>query len=171
VVSSSPLVTAVLGLQAANASLGLVASDLSARVLATESLDGNSPLSTAVLGLQNYAPCCGRTNRTATDWKVYPSTINGSWVVQVDISSCGFTSPPIVTTSLGGSTGNWLTTGGTSIYPPATGTAATAFRIFLFPLSPSDTSTDTRRPVISSAYPLSDIQKWQWHINWCARRE
>lgn len=50
---------------------------------------------------------------------------------QVDISSCGFTVPPILTTSLVGVTTHWQVTGGSAPYYPAAGPSTTTFKIFL----------------------------------------
>jgi hypothetical protein len=89
---------------------------------------------------------CGNTPPGATAWVVY--TANGIYV-DVNTSSGKFTSTPVYTTSIGGTSSHWATTGATSVYLPT----ATGFRIYV---KWSDSS------------PLTPAQanSWQWHIKW-----
>jgi hypothetical protein len=88
--------------------------------------------------------CTGQTTPGNTDWK--PNTAYGVYV-DVNTSACGFASPPLYLTSLGGDSNHWKTKGATSIYSPT----ATGFRIYV-------NKSDGITPAQANSY--------QWHINW-----
>jgi hypothetical protein len=48
-----------------------------------------------------YKVCVGDTGKGETKWEM-PNGRKGKILTRIDISACGFTSPPIVTTALGG---------------------------------------------------------------------
>ena len=88
----------------------------------------------------------GRTAPGSTPWKVYSP--NGIYV-DVDTSHGRFAGIPIYTTSLGGVSQHWTTTGATSIYLPT----ATGFRVYVrwadgAPLTPATANAN------------------HWHICW-----
>tara|TARA_B100000768_G_C11024560_1_gene267509 strand:- start:252 stop:461 length:210 start_codon:yes stop_codon:yes gene_type:complete len=66
----------------------------------------------------------------------------------VDISGCGFTRAPIVSSSLTGVAGNWQATGGSAQYT----ITATGFRVYLY------------LPGITAA----GATHWKWAIGWIA---
>jgi len=68
--------------------------------------------------------CAGTTGRSTTDWTDYSS--DGLYE-DVDISGCGFTTVPTVTTSLEGTSAHWNALGTSSIYSVTT----TTFRIYI----------------------------------------
>ena len=65
--------------------------------------------------------CVGVTNDS---WTYYSSN---AVYKDIDISGCGFTSTPVITTSLAGTSSHWTVTGMTSIYSPT----KNGFRIYL----------------------------------------
>merc|ERR1712127_66998 len=67
----------------------------------------------------------------------------------VDISGCGFTRAPIVSSSLTGVAGNWQATGGSAQYT----LTATGFRVYVY------------MPDITAAIANGG---WQWKIGWIA---
>jgi len=68
--------------------------------------------------------CAGSTGRSTTDWKYHSSS--GIYEV-VDISDCGFTTIPTITTSIEGNTYNHYTARGTSSIYKATTTSFTIY--------------------------------------------
>lgn len=72
---------------------------------------------------------------------------NGIYV-DVDTSSSGFTDVPSYTTSIGGTSNQWTTTGANAVYQAS----KTGFRIYIH-------KADT---AITPAYANSR----RWHINW-----
>ena len=66
----------------------------------------------------------------------------------MDISGCGFTSAPIVSSSLAGSSSHWQATGGSYQYD----ITATVFRVYVY------------RPGITPAQATD----WDWKIGWIA---
>jgi len=68
--------------------------------------------------------CAGTTGRSTTTWTYYSS--NGIYE-DVDISDCGFTTIPTVTTSIEGTGYHWLVKGSSSIYSVTT----KSFRIYI----------------------------------------
>jgi len=89
--------------------------------------------------------CAGSTGRSTTDWTYYSS--NGIYE-DVDMSDCGFTAIPTVTTSIEGSL-HWKVTGSSSVYSVST----TSFRIYL--------ST-------SVAESSAEKAPYQWNVEWIA---
>jgi len=87
--------------------------------------------------------CAGTTGRSTTDWSYYSSN---AIYEDVDISYCGFTTVPTVTTSIEGSSHHWLVTGSSSIYSVTT----TSFRIYLN----------------NGGIQLADDK--QWNVEWIA---
>jgi hypothetical protein len=90
----------------------------------------------------------GQTTPGATNWQPYTGSTPGI-VLDVDTTSGKFTATPAYTTSLGGDTSHWATTGATSIYLPT----ATGFRVYVRydnggPITPAQANT------------------MKWHINW-----
>ena len=89
----------------------------------------------------------GKTVKGNTAWVQYGG--NTGVYVDVDTSAAHFSTTPVYTTSLGGVSGNWSTTGATSIYSPT----ATGFRVYVRwsngnPLTPAIANNN------------------RWHINW-----
>ena len=89
----------------------------------------------------------GSTAPGSTNWQQY--TGGRGVYVDVDTSSAGFTTTPVYTTSIGGTSSHWATTGATSIYTAS----ATGFRIYVRwadgqPLTPATANS------------------YEWHINW-----
>jgi hypothetical protein len=91
--------------------------------------------------------CTGQTTPGATDWRQHNA--HGLYL-DVNTSACGYTAVPRYTTSLGGQSQHWRTTGATSIYLPT----ATGFRVYVF---------DDAGPVTPA-----DANSRGWHINWQA---
>ena len=56
----------------------------------------------------------GQTPAGATAWQVFSSS---GIFVDIDTTAGKFSSVPVYTTSIGGRTNHWSTTGATSIYP------------------------------------------------------
>jgi len=67
----------------------------------------------------------------------------------VDLSGCNFTQAPIISSSLAGSAGIWIATGGSSLYDITT----TGFRVYVN---------------YSEAITPSDATFWGWNIDWIA---
>jgi len=68
--------------------------------------------------------CAGSTGRSTTDWTYYSSS---GIYEDVDMSDCGFTAIPTVTTSIEGRANHWEVRGSSSVYSVST----TSFRIYL----------------------------------------
>ena len=68
----------------------------------------------------------------------------------IDLSGCGFTSAPIITSSLAGTSaaGQWKSTGGSEPYS----ITATGFRIYVY----------------YAGITPSKAASWNWNINWIA---
>jgi len=88
--------------------------------------------------------CAGSTGRSTTTWQYYST--DGIFE-DVDISDCGFTKIPTVTTSIEGSSSHWTAKGTSSIYSVST----TSFRIYL--------NTNHNMDFADSA---------QWNVEWIA---
>jgi len=124
-------------------------SELSAEVTAMKKLqqrqlkivNGEVPNSNA----ECACVCSGTTRRTSTHWIYYsPAGI----YADVDITGCGFTKIPAITTSLEGSSSHWTTRGTSSVYS----TTTSSFRIY-----------------IEAAHATtSNAKKWSWNIDWIA---
>ena len=102
--------------------------------------------------------CRGSTPTGNTAWAVYNGSTS-ALSLNVDMTSCGFTSKPIVFPVLAGASNHWLTTGGSNPYPPATGsnlTDATGFTIFI------NYTGGTVSPATANSSGL------QWHVDWVA---
>lgn len=89
--------------------------------------------------------CAGRTSPGSTSWV---STPNGWIYVDVDTSSCGFTSTPTYVTSLVGKAAQWKSRGSSEIFMPS----AEGFRIYI------------SFPGITPEYANTR----DWHVNWIA---
>ena len=91
----------------------------------------------------------GSTPVGNTAWQQY---FDGEGVfVDVDTSSAGFKTTPIYSTSIGGETSHWGTTGATSIYFPT----PTGFRVYV-------------RWSTGGALTPATANQFGWHINWIA---
>ncbi|HYR07974.1 MAG TPA: hypothetical protein VEQ60_09405 [Longimicrobium sp.] len=88
----------------------------------------------------------GQTPPGSTNWQPYGSS---GIFVDVNTSAAKFPSTPVYVTSLGGNSGNWSTTGGSSVYQET----PTGFRVYV-------------RWVDGSALTPAQANSWQWHINW-----
>jgi len=97
--------------------------------------------------LVTTAFCSGRTSPGATGWQ----NATGGIMVNVDTSACGYSTTPRYFTSLGGTSGNWATTGATAIYTPG-----------------SNNFSDYVRYWDGSALTPATANANQWHINWVA---
>ena len=89
--------------------------------------------------------CAGKT--TASGWTYYSSS---GIYRDIDISGCGFTSAPVISSSLSGSSSHWTSTGGAETYS----VTATSFRIYI-------SSSITASQAASSTY--------NWHVHWIAK--
>lgn len=89
----------------------------------------------------------GQTPPGTTAWQPY----NGTAGIYVDVNTggSGFTTTPVYVTSLGGNSGNWSTTGGSSVYQET----PTGFRVYV-------------RWANGNALTPAQANSWQWHINW-----
>ena len=105
----------------------------------------------------SFRVCSGRTQPGKTAWVDYdPARPNFGIYVDVDISDCGFTTPPVVVTSLHGDSNNWEVTGTSSVYK----------------LSPKGFSVYLKLPTwdrgkevgLSPAMANSN----NWHVHWIA---
>jgi hypothetical protein len=92
----------------------------------------------------------GQTPPGTTNWQQYTGNISGIFV-DVNTSAAGFSTTPVYVTSLGGNSGNWSTTGGSSVYQET----PAGFRVYV------------RFPGSASITP-AEANSWQWHINWIA---
>jgi len=88
--------------------------------------------------------CAGSTGRSTTDWTYYSS--NGIYE-DVDISECGFTTIPTLTTAIEGTSNHWTASGTSSIYSVTT----TSFRIYL-----------------QHASKTGIAEQLQWNVEWIA---
>jgi len=88
--------------------------------------------------------CSGSTTEGSTNWTQYSS--NGIYV-DVDTSSCGFSTTPAYVTSMGGGSSSYITRGSSEIYEES----ENGFRIYIY---------TTETPDVAN-------QKG-WHINWIA---
>ena len=95
--------------------------------------------------------CSGTTGRGSTVW-VYHSDI--SFYVDVDITGCGFTSVPTVTTSLEGSSHHWLALGTSSVY----GTTNTNFRVYIHP----------NKHEGDVVFGNANVSPFKWNVEWVA---
>ena len=89
----------------------------------------------------------GATTPGSTSWQAYSG--NTGVYLDVDTSAGKFNATPKYTTSLGGNSSHWATTGVTSIY----NATPTGFRVYV---RWSDGSSLT--PAQANAF--------QWHVNW-----
>lgn len=89
----------------------------------------------------------GSTTPGSTNWKAYGG--DTGVYLDVDTSSCSFTTTPKYTTSLGGSSSHWATTGATSIYVPK----PNGFRVYV-------------RWANGANLTPAQANNLKWHINW-----
>lgn len=94
----------------------------------------------------------GITTPGSTNWQVYGET---GIYVDVDTSAAGFTTTPVYVISIGGVSHHWETTGGSSVYQPA----SKSFRVYL-----RWAQTSTTREALTPQFANTH----QWHINWIA---
>ena len=89
---------------------------------------------------------CAGTSPT-NGWAQYddPNTV----YIDVDLSGCGFTQAPIISSSLAGNGNHWKATGGSALYS----ITATGFRVYVY---------------FPSAITPSDATSWGWNIDWIA---
>lgn len=114
-------------------------------------VQGN-PTSSVTYGTDNTKIASGSTTPGATNWQVYNQ---GGIYVDVDTSAAGFTSTPVYVTSIGGNTGHWRITGGSSVYQAT----ATGFRVYIRWDQISETE-EALTPEMANGN--------KWHINWIA---
>lgn len=109
-------------------------------------------LDVRILGLNSNVPLRVVAGQTApgNGWRRYKETTHA--MIDVDISGAGFSSPPIVFTSIGGEWRHWTIGGATSIYQ----VSEASFRIHVKPYSTPQQNA------------LEDSGKFGWHINWIA---
>jgi hypothetical protein len=91
--------------------------------------------------------CTGKTIEGSTNWIQYSEQ---GLYVDVDTSSCGFTSTPIYLVNMHGNSNNWTATGGSSAYQRKPG----SFRIYV-------------RHAAADFTPAFANQRG-WHIQWLA---
>ena len=84
----------------------------------------------------------------------YDGSIYSGIYLDVDISGCGFTSAPIISSSLGGDPASyhWISEGGSYQY----WITATSFRVYVY-------LRITWKPITPSI-----AEGWNWRINWIA---
>ena len=105
----------------------------------------------------SYRQCSGKTQPGATAWVDYdPARPNFGIYVEVDISSCGFTEPPVVVTSIHGDSVHWELTGPSSVYM----LTPKRFRVYV----KLPTWDQGRGVGLSPAM----ANKNNWHIHWIA---
>jgi len=92
--------------------------------------------------------CSGHTASKNTNWVQYSS--NGIYL-DVDTSACGFSATPSYTTSLGGTSSHWTTTGSTEIYSAT----PTGFRVYIY----------------SSGLSTSFANQYGWQMNWLGQEK
>lgn len=98
----------------------------------------------AVPRSQSAEPVChGGTSSSSTDWKYYAAN---AIYTDVDTSDCGYTSTPLVFTSIGGDAGHYDIRGATSIYRAS----PTGFRVYLH----------------QSGITASEAEQLGWHVNY-----
>ncbi len=91
----------------------------------------------------------GRTQPGATAWQQYNPPANTGVFVDVDTSAGKFSATPVYTTSIGGRSSHWATTGATSIYSAN----PTGFRVYV-------------RWANGSPLTPAEANGFEWHINW-----
>ncbi len=96
-----------------------------------------------------YKRICSGSTTPGSGWVYYSP--NGIYI-DVNTSGCSFTNTPRYITSIGGTSGHWETTGGTSIYMPT----PTGFRVYLYGY------------VGGSAVTTSAASAYGYHVNWMA---
>jgi hypothetical protein len=90
--------------------------------------------------------CAGRTS--PSDWVKY----SGEGIyVDVDMSKCGFSSTPVIVSSLHGKSSHWVSTGSSELYSPS----ETKFRIYIH----------TTASIVSGLKYSGD---YEWSIEWFA---
>jgi hypothetical protein len=98
--------------------------------------------------------CAGKTGKNGTDWVQYSdNATNNVLYVDVSISHCGFSAPPIIVTSLGGKQGHWTTVGSTEVHDRT----ENGFRIYI---SKEDYNGTLTKEIAN---------QWLWHVNWIAQ--
>lgn len=91
--------------------------------------------------------CCGTTNTDGTGWLPYKDY---AIFIDVNTSSCGFSTTPLYFTSISGQTRMWDLFGANSIYRPST----TGFTVYL------------RSPFVETI-TIAEADEYDWHIQWC----
>ena len=91
----------------------------------------------------------GNTTPGSTNWQQYSPPANTGVYIDVDTSSAGFTSTPVYTTSIGGNSSHWSTTGATSIY----NATPNGFRVYV-------------RWANGNQLTPTQANNLNWHINW-----
>lgn len=107
-------------------------------------MQGNSAL---VKAARNGGMCCGSTVTGKTAWVQYSTT---GIYVDINISTCGYTTVPSIVTALTGATSHWVSTGTASVYSPH----AKGFRVYI-------NFVAAMNPTLANQY--------QWALNWCAK--
>ena len=101
----------------------------------------------------------GRTEPGYTDWKPYGED-NGCIQVDVDTSAYNFKNTPVYTTSLGGKSDHWKTTGASSVY----NATKDGFTIYIRRI-------DCRDNCVPITPDYANDPKRIWHINWIGVEE
>ncbi|RIK38410.1 MAG: hypothetical protein DCC55_21165 [Chloroflexi bacterium] len=91
--------------------------------------------------------CSGQTTPGSTAWQ----PASGGIMVSVGTASCAYAYLPTYLTSLGGSAGQWLTTGANAIYDPALSSFSACVRYW-----------------DGSALTPAQANANNWHLNWLA---
>ena len=103
------------------------------------------------------ALCTGQTSGRHTNWVRDENSGRNGIYVDINIGSCGFTSLPVVVTSLAGNGFVWTAKGGSEPYF----ITRSSFRVVVYyegtPLDPGIT--------------VAMANEWSWHVNWMATEE
>ncbi len=127
----------------------LAADEVASTSLSGLEVDGDMEVTGQLLGAaQNTAGsalriCTGESNDV---WTSYGS---GGLVKTISMSGCGFTSTPVIISSLHGTSSHWTTTGGQNVYSPT----SSQFTIYISGGSWMTTTT---------------AATYDWHIEWVA---
>jgi hypothetical protein len=150
----------------------IITSSLAGNAVHWTSTGGSEPYSITATGFRIHVYLAGITSSQAASWNwninwiaarpqmsaslCSSSTASSGWVEftsggiyrDIDLSGCGFTSAPIITSSLAGNAVHWTSTGGSEPYS----ITATGFRIYVY----------------YAGITSSKAASWNWNINWIA---
>jgi hypothetical protein len=97
------------------------------------------------------------TSPNDTNWIVYSLNPAGLYV-NVDTSSCAFTSVPNYSVMMGGTTSHWTSYGTSNLYY----TTKTSFRVYI-----ASVIHTVNGEVVSHPRNVTQAKGWEWHIQWC----